>query len=140
MFTLTQNTGLVVLSAIAVWDIRYRKMPLWSLLVLLLMTVLCRILQKDVPAVEAIAGAAVGIGFLGVSWITGEAFGYADSILILILGVFLGVWKLFVLLVTAFLLTFVYAAIGLMSGKFSRRVAFPFIPFLAVAYLAVMFL
>ena len=140
MHTFIQLTGMLILTASAVWDILYRKLPVWILSGILILAVVCRLIVAEVPLAEILGGAAVGIVFLGISRITREAFGYADSLLIVSLGIFLGIWKLFLLLVTAFSLAAVFAAAGLFAGKFSRKISFPFIPFLAISYVGVMLL
>ena len=56
----------------------------------LLYQAVCR--ETD-PALLA-GGAAVGAGFLLLSKVTGEGIGYGDSWGILVLGLYLGLWKL----------------------------------------------
>lgn len=80
------------------------------------------------------AGGGVGLAFLLVSRVTGEAFGYGDSLLILIAGCFLGFWGVLSLLAAAFLLAAGFSAIMLIRKRFSRKSAFPFVPFLMIAY------
>ena len=140
MRAIMDTFGLIVLSVMAVWDIRFRKIPVWVLAGLLLTVIGGHLFLSDVSMPEAAAGTAVGTGFVLVSKATREAFGYADSILILILGIFLGIWELFVLLAAAFSMAALFAAAGLAAGKFSRRISIPFIPFLALSYAGVMIL
>ena len=138
MHTMTQISGLIILVVLAVIDVRRRQVPVWSLFVLLFLAVICRVLIHRVTVWDALAGAAAGMVFLLISKITGEGFGYADSALIFILGIFLGFQKLFVLLATAFFLAAVFAGVGLLTGRFSRKHAFPFIPFLAFSYVGLL--
>ena len=137
MYAVIRSVGMIVLAVLAVRDIRCRRIPVWALAVLSMAVLLCRMLLKDITVAESIAGGAVGIGFILISRITGEAFGYADSILIMLLGLFLGVWELFAVLMIAFGLAAIYAAGGLVAGRFSRKITFPFIPFLTIAYAGV---
>ena len=109
-------------------DIRSRKLSLWLLLAGVPVSVISGIFAADIPAVILTAGGAVGILFLIISRSTGEAFGYGDSILILVMGSFLGFWNILSVLTAAFLLAAVF------SG-FTRKSAFPFVPFLTAAYL-----
>ncbi|MCI8293581.1 MAG: prepilin peptidase [Hespellia sp.] len=139
MCTLIQMMWIIILFVIALWDIRYQRLPIWMLIGLLMAAMGCKIIQRDVSIMEIMAGIAVGGCFLAVSKVTREAFGYADSILIVILGVFLGVWDLFILLSVAFLLAALFSFCGLLIGRFSRRLAFPFIPFLTISYVGMVF-
>ena len=68
-------------------------------------------------------------------WITREGMGYGDSWSILILGIYLGVWKLLEVLSTAFMLLGAAAVICLVGKKMSRKYRLPFLPFLAAGYL-----
>ena len=81
------------------------------------------------------AGGLSGILFLWISKITNEAIGYGDSLAILILGIYLGIWGLLEVLMTAF---FILGIIGLICVVIKRKkkgLAFPFYPFLTVGYL-----
>ena len=138
MHAITQISGLIILLILAVIDVRHRRLPVWSLFVLFIMAVICRFLIHRVALWDVLSGAAAGVLFLLISKITREGFGYADSALILSLGVFLGLQKLFVLLAAAFFLAAVFAGGGLLTGRFSRKQAFPFIPFLAVSYVGIL--
>ena len=82
---LTFGIYLIILS---VMDIKRRKLKLTGLLSGVLFIpagVLCR---NEIPAAFLLAGGAVGTVFLAVSKVTEEAFGYGDSVLILIMGGF----------------------------------------------------
>ena len=102
----------VYLLILSVIDIRWKKVSVRSLLILLAIAVLCQ-----------------------VSWFTQESFGYGDSILILILGILSGGWNLLWILFAAFLIASVYGGIMIARKKYTRKNSFPFIPFLTVAYL-----
>ncbi len=140
MYTLTQLAGLLVLLILAFRDIRCRKFPLWVLFLLFGLALLCRLVIRKVSIAEVLAGAGIGLLFLLVSKVTGEGLGYADSGLILALGVFLGAGRLLTLLAAAFFLAAIFAGAGLATGKFTRKFSFPFIPFLAVSYAGVLLL
>ena len=138
MHTLTQLTGLLVLLFLAFRDIRCRKFPLWVLILLPGLALLCRLMIRSVSAAEVLSGAGIGALFLLISKVTGEGLGYADSGLILALGVFVGASRLLILLAAAFFLAAIFAGVGLIAGKFTRKFSFPFIPFLAVSYAGVL--
>lgn len=120
---------------LAVMDIRWKKLPIRILLsgtVIAAAGVLC---GREIPLAFLAVGGAVGILFLFISRLTGEAFGYGDSILITIMGIFLGFWNILYLLLAAFSIAAVFSAVMLIRHKFSRKSSFPFVPFLTAAYI-----
>lgn len=78
----------------------------------------------------------MGTVFLLVSRWTKEAVGYADSWLIFILGLGLGIRKLLIVLSVAFFCSGILAAV-LLFQKQKRKKEIAFIPFLLVGYLGV---
>ena len=58
--------------------------------------------------------------------------------MITLLGLFLGVWKLLVLLLTAFILAALAGGIGMVWKKWDGKKRLPFFPFLLAGYLGVM--
>lgn len=125
------------LAGLSVSDIFWRKIPAEFFVMgtagVLLYQAVCR--ETD-PALLA-GGAAVGAGFLLLSKVTGEGIGYGDSWGILVLGLYLGLWKLLEVLAGTFLLllaaSLVVLAAGRMRGGAKRGI--PFFPFLTGGYL-----
>ena len=84
---------------------------------------------------DGIAGRRlIGMIFIGISKITREAIGYGDSLAILILGIYLGVWGLLEVLATSFFILGILA-LGFVTLRRKKSLAFPFYPFLTVGYL-----
>lgn len=125
----------VYLLILSVIDIRWKKVSVRSLLILLAIAVLCQVLCSKGELGMMVAGGLCGGVFLFLSWFTQESFGYGDSILILILGILSGGWNLLWILFAAFLIASVYGGIMIARKKYTRKISFPFIPFLTVAYL-----
>lgn len=139
---ITENAGIlfrilfaVYLLILTVMDIRTKRLHLGILLSGFPLAVVGRIAAGNIPAALVIAGGASGALFVIVSRVTEEAFGYGDSILITITGVFLGIWNLLSMLVTAFFLAAVFSGIMLSRKRYTRKSSFPFVPFLTAAYL-----
>lgn len=131
---LIQVVSAVYLGLLAGVDIRERKIPIWMLAAGGAAAAVYQLAMQKVPIVLVLSGAAVGMVFLAVSRGTKEAFGYGDSLLILVLGIYLGFWSLLYLLAGAFFLSALFAAAVLAYRKFKRKTSYPFIPFLAIAY------
>ena len=125
----------VYMIVLTVMDIKWKKLSLAALMsgfIILTAGFLC---GRNIHVMLLAAGAGVGIVFMVVSRVTEEAFGYGDSILILIMGGFLGFWNILFLLVAAFSMAALFSIFMLLRKKFHRKSAFPFVPFLTAAYI-----
>ena len=138
MYEFGQSVIMILMMGLAVWDILYRNFRRDILLLILGLMIVCRLVMGGFYPAEMLPGAMMGLLFLGISKVTEEALGYADSFLILTLGILLGIWKLLIVLLIAFSLAAVFSAMGLIVRKFSRKAAIPFFPFLTVSYAGVM--
>lgn len=119
---------------LSIMDIRNRKLKL-SVLLAGFLFIPAGIVCGNAHPVFLASGGAVGVVFVGVSKVTEEAFGYGDSILIIIMGSFLGFWEILSLLTGAFLLAAAFALVILIRNRFRRKDTFPFVPFLSIAYI-----
>lgn len=131
---------LMWLTGCALIDIRKREIPVWILVLASAGIGIFRVLHWENNTAVWIGGIVVGVVFLLVSRFTEEALGYGDSWIILLLGIYLGLWDVLWLLSIAFMLSGVVAAVVLFRHSWSRKAAFPFIPLLAVSYIGVMYL
>lgn len=80
------------------------------------------------------AGLLTGCFFLLLSSITKEAVGYGDSMLICMLGIYLGLWKLLAVLAAAWCMLAGAAMFHLIHRRMSRKSALPMVPFLTAGY------
>ena len=138
MCEIAQSVILIVMSGMAVWDILYQKFRRSILLAVMCFMIVCRFFTGEIYPIEMLLGALIGLAFMGISKMSNEAIGYADSLLIVTLGILLGARKLLLVLWLAFSLAAVVSAAGLISKKFSRQAAIPFFPFLTLSYAGVM--
>lgn len=139
-WNLCQIAFAVFLVVLAVADVRKKRLPLLLLLSGGFFIIAQSFCDRDISVISLAAGGMTGALFLFVSMITKEAFGYGDSILILIMGTFLGFWDILYLLMGAFLMAAVFSAVMLIKTKFDRKASFPFVPFLTIAYIGGMLL
>lgn len=112
---------LVILTGLSVSDIRNKKvsrkvLTLWGIL-----TVIWKIV--DFYQIRV---------FLLVSKVTEEAIGYGDSVAIMILGGYLGFWKVVGVLAAAFFTSGVCSVILAFRGRVKTM---PFFPFLTLGYI-----
>ena len=135
MYQIAQWVSMIYMAVLSIVDINSRKIPFWGLMTGFAAAFTYRMMQGREGAVLALAGAGVGFIFLGISKMTGEAFGYADSLLVVILGIYLGFWELCRLLAISFFISAVFSIIMLSVKKMHKKTSCPFIPFLALGYL-----
>ena len=129
------NTSFLVSGGCSVYDIRIRAVPRWLLLLGSALTAAARIAGIGEGTWVYIWGAFVGIGFLIVSRCTKEALGYADSWMIFLLGMYLGIWKLVSALSFSFLAAGIWSLGKVVLKKKGRKEVIPFLPFLTAGYL-----
>lgn len=118
MWTISKVLAMAVLTGLSVMDYRIRKVPRDVLLLCMAGVIIYQVLTGNVDWKLSVAGGLSGILFLWISKITNEAIGYGDSLAILILGIYLGIWGLLEVLMTAF---FILGIIGLICVVIKRK-------------------
>lgn len=131
---------IIFLLVCTVLDVKTRKLPVWFMLLGSVAAVAFRAINLGEDTVTWVGGIIIGIFFLMLSKWTGEGLGYGDSWMILILGISLGLWDILLLLSIALISSGILAVMLLIRGKWSRKVSFPFIPFLMLGYVGVLYL
>lgn len=130
-------------------DVRYRRIYGWSLVLYGILAAGGHIVEKIVAvgtdtglingnplsgaaelAIDLVIGSLPGLFCIVVSWISRQALGYGDSVLIAVSGVSLGVAACLQLLLTAFFFAGVFGLILLVFFRKGRRYDMPFVPFL----------
>lgn len=135
MWTIGQFICMVVLAGLSIADIRSRRIPVYILISVNLAVLGYQLLIEKGDVWLIAGGIGIGVLFLLVSMVTREGMGYGDSWIILILGIYLGLWKILEVLLAAFFFLLAAAVICLSVKKMSRKYKLPFIPFLAAGYL-----
>lgn len=126
------------LGVLAILDWKTKKIPLGLVVIGMISACGFQLISKELPFLLVAAGGAVGLVFLAVSKVTEEAFGYGDSMVIGVLGIYLGFWNLLSMLVLTFLLAAMTAMFVLVKQKFHRKSVLPFVPFLACSYILIL--
>ena len=127
MWKIAEAVMLIFIGIGAVLDIRTKQIPVGYLLVGTAGSVLYQAFAGKLVWHLWVLGMATGGIFLILSKCTKESIGYGDSWMILNLGMFLGVWKLLILLGMAFLCSSVTAGTGLLTRKWNRKSRVPFL-------------
>lgn len=126
------------LGVLAILDWKTKKIPLGLVVIGMVSACGFQLISKELPFLLAAAGGAVGLVFLAVSKVTEEAFGYGDSMVIGVLGIYLGFWNLLSMLVLTFILAAMTAMFVLVKQKFHRKSVLPFVPFLTCSYILIL--
>lgn len=138
MWTVNNVLFSLFLICCGVIDIKKQCVPIWLMLVGTVATIAMRIVGTEVPLMLWLLGVALGIIFLGISKGTGEALGYGDSWLILLLGIYLGLWQALYLLCIAFFICGIFAMVCMIRKKAVKNMSIPFMPFLVLGFWGVM--
>ena len=121
--------GLILLIQ-AVFDIRYRKLPLWITLIGTVIGAVLMITMKEL-SLERGLSFLPGIVCLLYGKISKQAIGYGDGLLILMLGVYWDVHRILEVCIWAFFLGALIAlAIFVIKRKGKQEI--PFVPFLLI--------
>ena len=131
---------LALLVACAICDWKWREIPLYLLIVMSVDVLILAIGCGGLRLGLRLGGALVGVLFFLIGKCTKEAIGYGDSWLMLLLGVYLGAMQLLQLLLIASVVAGVISLFFLWKKRWKKTVAIPFVPFLVVGYLGVVFL
>ena len=121
-------------------DFKKKTMPAVLLMILSITVLGFAIFGDSVGVRLRVGGAILGMLFLLISKCTREAIGYGDSWLMLALGVYLGAMQLLQLLFVASLAAGILSLFFLWKKRWKKTETIPFVPFLMVGYLGVVFL
>lgn len=88
----------------------------------------------------ALGGAFIGVIILVLSKLTRGGIGMGDGLLLIVTGLFLGIWKNTELLLGSFFLAALFSISLLIAKKADRKKEIPFIPFLLLSFLGLVFL
>lgn len=133
----------IVLSFLAcngVLDLWKRKVSFVLLLVYGVGAVLYGIWAQDTSLWQAGIGLLPGLLMLLLGRASREAVGYGDGLVVLVLGLYTGLWAGIEVLFLSFFFSALWAIILLIFRKGRRDTAFPFVPFLLLGYIGRMVL
>lgn len=119
-------------------DIRKGGVRTWILVVMSVMTAVYILWFSGGSYGSALTGGMLGALFFALSLFSRESFGYADSWLVTILGVFMGGRNLLYLIVAAFFMAGLFSLAGILIKHWGKKKVLPFIPFLLLGYIGVL--
>ena len=96
-------------------------------------------MTSDISFGYRLAGGAVGLLVLGFSSISGEQLGKGDALVLFIYGITAGIKYVVTLMMGAFFLVCIFGSIVLFSKKITKTSRVPFLPFLFITQLFLLF-
>lgn len=131
----TETLVLVLLCICSVFDIRKKELPLLLLIAgfLAALGIESWCIWKGLETVAGIAESLLpGVFLLFLSLCTREKVGYGDGLLLIILGLFLGFYRCFLILCVGLIFSSVFALILMLFCKAGKNSRLPLVPFLAI--------
>lgn len=132
---LTEVIIFALLCICSVFDIRKKELPLMILITgfLAALGIETWHVCKGLETVSGIAESLLpGVFFLLLSFCTREKVGYGDGIMLIILGLFLGFFRCFLILCVGLIFLSGFALILMVFRKVGRNSRLPMVPFLAI--------
>lgn len=122
----------VFLGICAVYDGVEREIPLGVVWMGIIVALVLHIqgLGGNGTWLAVVSSVMPGVMFWMLSFITGERVGYGDGWMLIMVGLFMGLWKSFLILMVGLILSSLVVLILLVLGKASRNDQLPFAPFL----------
>lgn len=120
-----------------IWDWRKKAIPVPLLVGMSIVVGVFMVFVERDMIFHRIAGIAFGILLLGCSKWTKEAIGYGDSWLILLLGAYVGLFRMLLIVFIASVIAGIVALFCLWIKKWNKKITIPFVPFLVISYLGV---
>lgn len=140
MWRISDVIIMIFLLTAAISDWKSKKLSGVLMVVMSVSVIVLTCLGESESAWSIVGGLLIGAVFFVISRCTKEAIGYGDSWVVTLLGIYLGGKRLLGLLMAAFFVSGIYALVCLARYHWKRGVTIPFVPFLAIAYVVVMFL
>ncbi len=134
MIQIMNLTALLFLIFCTVYDVRTKQIPLSILLVF--GVIIAGLVWINGTLIQQMVWLKLlpGVVFLLIAFITKQAVGYGDGIVILLMGVLLGVRQCISMVFIGLIFCSVISLLILVFGKGSKQTKLPFMPFLLTAW------
>lgn len=140
LHTIVDGIMLLQLVLLGMFDLKKKQLPGASLVLMSICAVVFQMSVLKDGYLSVLFGLGIGLGWLFISRVTGEAVGYGDSWLMVILGIYLGGRRLLFVILASTFGACAFAILYCMKYGWNRKRTIPFVPFLAAAYLGVVYL
>lgn len=123
---------LLFLGICAICDGMRKEIPLAPVLLGIFIAVVLRLRGEMIGGTwwDAVLSVIPGVIFWGLSFISGEKVGYGDGWMLIMAGLFIGLWKCFLMLLIGLVAESLAALFLVAVKKVNRNEEIPFAPFL----------
>lgn len=124
------------LTGLSVFDIRYRKVPVWMVLLGGAVTVgagICGCVQGENSVGALMGGLIPGTILLLLALATQKA-GWVDGIVLMLLGSILGFWQCVLAAMLSLVMISALSVVLLVLKKVDKRTRIPYVPFLTMGF------
>lgn len=122
------------------WDMKKREILLWSIFLFGSLGVGLMLAFKITTLPSGICGMLFGVAIIGCAYITRQAIGYGDGMVIAVCGIYLGFLQVFVMVFYALLICCAVSAVLIAAKKCTYKTYVPFLPYLLAGYVCVILL
>jgi leader peptidase (prepilin peptidase)/N-methyltransferase len=130
---------MAILLFCGVQDVLKKKIFLWIIIVGAVFVGLCLPFCNTVSVIDRIGGFAIGLSVAVISIATEGKIGMGDALLLCVTGLGLGFWGNLELFAIALLLAAILSIVLLVFRLADRKKSIPFVPFLLVGYVFVLY-
>ena len=140
MCEIADSVIFIFLGTCGIFDCRKKEIPVALLIIMSIAVLIFAVCCEENDIWTRAVGALIGVLFFVISKLTKEAIGYGDSWLILLLGIHLGSLVALQVLFAASFAAGLCSLFYLWIKGWKKRTTLPFVPFMAAAYLGVIFI
>ena len=117
----------------AVYDVRYRRILLQTVPVFLISGVLLLVSGEN-TLVSGLTALLPGVFLLLLGKITREAVGYGDGLIVMVTGIYLGLWETCAVVMGALFLSAIWGSVLMMGKRKGLHGEISWVPFLLISY------
>lgn len=116
------------------YDIKKREIPIASVIVFIIASLPLNKWTRQFTWYEVSLGAFVGVVLLVISKFTAESIGYGDGLVVMVMGLYMGIWDSLSILFWGLLFASIFSIILVNVKKRGWKSKIPFVPFLLLSY------
>lgn len=128
-----QGMLLMFLGINTIYDLRFRKILLWSVAAFSITGVCGACLLEQKGLLWQLQGTIPGILLLLIGKMTDGGVGYGDGLVVCVTGIYLGLWATCEVVLTALFLSALWGIVQVVIHRKGKHQEFPWIPFLMIA-------
>lgn len=125
---------IIILGVICVFDIKKKKIPVYMLIILAAAGIISNLTVGEFNIEKRIIAMLPGIIMIMVSMVTKQQIGYGDGLIILLMGLYINIDDILSIVLSAFLVSSVFAIILMTVFKKKKNFEMAFSPFLLIGY------